>query len=206
MLTQPHEHSEDIYQTCLPQGKGKTMLPSFPPLGKGSSSPKGICLCRDFNFIFPLSCSAPSPSLPPRVPRANGADELLKSFLRALFPSSHSQRPPVATCHSQGLITCAGLGAAHSSPASPAEMLTSGRWAPASPRPAVRRGRRRGNATHEQRGDGQHRENGTSDGRSVEERVGAAPRCPGAGGAPNAGPDADGSWCCSLDTLLRKKN
>lgn len=92
-------------------------------------------------------------------------------------------------------------------------MLTSGRWAP---RPPVRQrggddgddGDDGGHATHELRGDGrrQRHENRERKERSgEEEHVGAAPRCRGAGGAPNAGPDAGGSWCCTLETLMEKK-
>lgn len=106
-------------------------------MGRGRASPTGVCLRRG-NLHLPLEllCPFPGPAAArpaPRQARTNCADELLKSFLRALFPRSRSQRPPVATCQSWGLITCAGLGAAHSSPASPCEMLTSGRWAPRPP-------------------------------------------------------------------------
>lgn len=84
-------------------------------------------------------------------------------------------------------------------------MLTSGRWAPRPP------GRQHGgdggggDATHELRGDRQRHENRKRNGRSGEKRVGTALGCPGAGGTPNAGPDADGSWCCALETLVEKK-
>lgn len=106
-------------------------------MGRGRASPTGVCLCRGkLHLPLELLCPFPGPAAArpaPRQARTNCADELLKSFLRALFPRSRSQRPPVATCQSWGLITCAGLGAAHSSPASPCEMLTSGRWAPRPP-------------------------------------------------------------------------
>lgn len=124
----------DFYQIPVPQAKEITSHPLSPPPRGGAASPTGIRLCRDFSFTFPFSSPAPSLALPPHGPaHTNGAHELLKSFLQALFLRSCSQRPPVATCQSRGLITCAGLGAAHSSPASPCKMLTSGRWAPRPP-------------------------------------------------------------------------
>lgn len=96
-------------------GQRKNHATLFSLLRKGSESPKGVRLRKDLNFIFPWGSSAPSsPSPPPLQALTNGADELLKSFLGALFRGSRSQRPPVATCQSRGLITCAGRGAAHS--------------------------------------------------------------------------------------------
>lgn len=95
-------------------GQRKNHVTLFSLLRKGSESPKGVRLRKDLNFIFPWGSPAPSPSPPPLQALTNGADELLKSFLRALFPGSRSQGPPVATCQSRGLITCAGRGAAHS--------------------------------------------------------------------------------------------
>lgn len=62
MMMQPHQCFADIYQISPPRGRGKTASLSSL-LRKGSNSPKGIRLHRDLNFIFPLSSSAPSPSL-----------------------------------------------------------------------------------------------------------------------------------------------
>lgn len=144
-----------------------------------------------------LPCPFPGPAAA-RPAHTNGAHELLKSFLRALFLRSRSQRPPVATCQSQGLITCAGLGAAHSSPASPCKMLTSGRWAPRPPAGSTEGTRGGGkNMTHMLSWDRQKtQKNGK---RSGKEHVGAAPCRLRAYRVPNARLDADGS----LETVVK---
>lgn len=134
---QRQEHSEDFYQIPLPQAKEITSHPLFlppPPLREGLRLTHRNPPVQRLQLRLPLElpCPFPGPAAA-RPAHTNGAYELLKSFLRALFLRSRSQRPPVATCQSQGLITCAGLGAAHSSPASPCKMLTSGRWAPRPP-------------------------------------------------------------------------
>lgn len=134
MLTAPGALWRLLPNSSAP-GKGNNKSPSFsPPLREGLRLTHRNPPVHRLQLRLPLElpCPFPGPAAA-RPAHTNGAHELLKSFLRALFLRSRSQRPPVATCQSQGLITCAGLGAAHSSPASPCKMLTSGRWAPHPP-------------------------------------------------------------------------
>lgn len=118
---------------CPRQRKSQVTL-FFPHLREGQRLTHRNPPVQRLQLHLPLElpCPFPGPAAA-RPAHTNGAHKLLKSFLQALFLRSCSQRPPVATCQSQGLITCAGLGAAHSSPASPCKMLTSGRWAPRPP-------------------------------------------------------------------------
>lgn len=142
------------------RGQRKEGVTLFLALGDGQRSTQGRLPLRRLKLRFPLELLRPLP-VPaaahpaPRRARTNGADELLKSFLRALFPKSRSQRPPVATCQSQGLITCARAGSGTFLPGLTLRDVDIRQVGPASPRPAARRGRRRGDATHELRGDRQ---------------------------------------------------
>lgn len=201
-MMQPPSALQTFTKLLHPGAQEKQHHP-LSTLEEGQQFTQGCPPSQRLKLHFPLEllCSLPVPP-----PRTNSAAELWKSFLRALFPGSRSQRPPVATCQSQGLITCAELGAAHSSLASPSEMLTSGRWAPR--RPGRQRGGDGGGGGRDPRAARGRATppNRKRNRRSGEERVGAAPLCLGAGGTPEAGPDAGGSWCCTLETLLKKKN
>lgn len=193
---------------CPRQRKSQVILFPTPPSGRGSLAHRNPPVQRlQLHLPLQLPCPFPGPAAA-RPAHTNGAHKLLKSFLQALFLRSCSQRPPVATCQSRGLITCAGLGAAHSSPASPCKMLTSGRWAPRPPAGSTEgtRGGER-NMTHTLSRDRQKtQKNGK---RSGKEHVGAALRCLRAYRVPNARLDADGSlelrWnkdiCVCVDLL-----
>lgn len=180
---------------CPRQRKSQVILFPTPPSGRGSLAHRNPPVQRlQLHLPLQLPCPFPGPAAA-RPAHTNGAHELLKSFLQALFLRSCSQRPPVATCQSRGLITCAGLGAAHSSPASPCKMLTSGRWAPRPPAGSTEgtRGGRETWPTHSAGTDKKHRKMEKEVARSMSVQLCAAS---GHTACPTPGWTLTAAWNC----------